>query len=134
MKRTLSQNKKLYKLLHITGMASLKNELILQYTHGRTEHSSEMTIDECTQLIKKLEELYEQKKESIQCDKLRKTIISLYRTIGYNIEGKADMIRIQEDVKNYWGKYLNDYNKEELIKIISVLKNKIVPFKLNSYE
>lgn len=74
------------------------------------------------------------KKTSIQCDKLRKTIISLYRTIGYNKDGKADMDRIYQDVKNYWKKDLNEFNQEELIKIISILKNKIIPFKLNSYE
>lgn len=62
MKRTLSQNKKLYKLLNNTGSIRYKNELILQYTNGRTEHSSQMSVDECAQLIKKLEEVYEQKK------------------------------------------------------------------------
>lgn len=134
MKRTLSQNRKLYKLINLAGVATLKDELVMQYTNGRTKHSNEMTIDECTQLIKKLEKLCAQKKESIKCDKLRKTIISLYRTIGYNKDGKADMDRIYQDVKNYWKKDLNEFNQEELIKIISILKNKIIPFKLNSYE
>lgn len=134
MKRTVSQNKLLYKLLSDTGTLAYKEELVIQFTNGRTTKSSEMTVEECTALIKRLLEFSQHKKKAIKLDKLRKTVISLYRTIGYNKDGKADMKRIYTDVKNYWGKDLNEYTEQELIKIISVLKNKIVPYKLNSYE
>lgn len=134
MKRTAKQNRLLHKLLTDTVAIAYKDNLVLQFTGGRTSKSSEMSVDECTALIKKLQELSNQQRNEIKLDKLRKTVISLYRTIGYNKDGKADMKRIYTDVKNYWGKDLNEYTEQELIKIISVLKNKIVPYKLNSYE
>lgn len=50
--RTLKQNNALHKLLDQRGFAQEdKADMVFDFTKGRTEHSSEMSFDECNAMI-----------------------------------------------------------------------------------
>lgn len=131
MKRTLLQNRKFYTLIHQLGLSDdVRRDLVSQYTNKRTVHSSEMTVSEMNRLLKALSETQQKMSPGYvsKNDKLRKTIISIFREMNYHNEaGKADMERIQGTVSKIWGKRLNDYTSDELSTIIAVLKRDWIP-------
>lgn len=54
---TPTQNRRLHHLLHRMGFMEEKSDLVIEATHGRTYHSSEMTFLEALDLINQLEDL-----------------------------------------------------------------------------
>ncbi len=55
MKRTDKQNKQLHSLITSKGIdGETKADMVFDFTNGRTEHSSEMTVTECKQMIEAL--------------------------------------------------------------------------------
>lgn len=105
-----------------------KEELIMTFTDNRTASRSLMYSNEAIELIVFLNNMLKNKSTTTKYvptdgnDHLRKKIISIFREMNYNLKGKADMERIQNTLLKYWKKQLNDYTKEELSKIISVLE------------
>lgn len=105
-----------------------KEDLILTYTEERSKSRTDMHYHEAVELIAFLKGLEAQATGTKYVatdgnDHLRKKIISLFREMNYNLNGKADMQRIQNTLLKYWKKQLNDYDANELSKIISVLEN-----------
>lgn len=122
-----ANNRRLHSLLTKRGMMDDKVELVLQFTNQRTKHSSAMSNDEARALINYLEGSSPKEIANVP-DKLRKRVISHFREMEYNKDGKADMERIEAEMVNHWHKKLNDYSVEELRKIIGVLERKWLPW------
>jgi len=123
--RTKSQNTKLYGLLMRTELWKQKSNLVLSFTKGRTEHSSEMTEGEAGELIKYLQGIERQAKASHaqRADDMRKKIISMAHEIGWEIPGtnKIDIQRIDRWAQKYGylHKSFNSYTYQELPKLVS---------------
>lgn len=86
MKRTTHQNKQLYSLLNelnITG--DIKADMVLTFTNGRTEKSSEMSKDECQRMIDKLSELTSRnaKQKNRETQHLRRNVFSLFYELNW---------------------------------------------------
>lgn len=130
-----NQIKIIITLLHACGLFEEKEKLVKEYTQGKSTHLSDMDEFQAECMINDLQE-YKNKNHLCYdaADKMRKKIISLFRAFGYNDNGKADMTRIYQTFKYYFNKELNDCSADELRKFLSVLQNKIFPYKLNQYE
>lgn len=132
MKRNISQNARLHALLGQLGIDSeTKEDLVLQFTNGRTSASSQMDVMECQYLINSLASTLRgshKPKVVDVSDKLRKKIISRFREMNYHTpKGTADMSRINETMRNKWGKDINGYTDVELRKIIAILEKEWLP-------
>lgn len=130
MKRSKRQNARFYSLISALNIdKELKDLLVYQYTSGRTTRSSDMEYGEMRLLLKELtEDLLTNQKNDNKANKLRRKIISLFREMDYHTEaGKADMTRIKATCLKVWKKDFNEYNTEELSRIIAVLQRDWVP-------
>ncbi len=119
MKILPAQNKTLHSLLYQTGMMPQKRNLVIGFTDGRTEHSSEMLATEADQLIKYLKDHDTPAQAS---NKMRRKIISMCHRLRWTVEpGKVDMERLNNWCieKSYLKKPLKDYAYNELPKLVS---------------
>lgn len=117
--------RKFYAMLNGAGLSNQKETLVSSFTQGRTVQLSEMLPKEFDSLLGYLERQPPQKTDPR--DQQRKHIIAVFREMGYNTGGRADMPRIKKAVFDKWGKDLNDYDTGELSRIVSVLKNTWLP-------
>ena len=118
MLRNSTQNKQLYLLLNKLGIDNeLKQEIVYRLTNGRTIKSSEMNVQECQAMINELNA----EPTMGKADKMRKKIISLFRKMGYLVNGKVDMVAVEAWVEKYGylHKSLNNYKYVELPKLVS---------------
>lgn len=99
--------------------------MIHTYTDGRTSSKTEMTDTEAEQLIRDLNGHNPAVPRSLvplDGDRQRKKIIGIFRSMGWEKDGKADMERIQAWIVKY-GKYnpkkLNEYTVRELPLLVS---------------
>lgn len=117
-------------LLRQLDIEDMKEELVMSYTDGRTKSRGEMMESEANELLDHLQGIAPGKTKEANYgkkDTMRKKIISKFREMNYNKDGKADMVAIQEKLVKYWKKKLNDYDFSELCMIISVLETKWIP-------
>ena len=128
MKRTEQQNKKFWKLINLLGInEDIKEELVYQFTGGRTIHSSEMTKEEMAELLKYLESILESwKNENKQKQKKRRQIFRLFYELGWidnNMSSADKMEKIQGFLRQRSGidKDLNSLSLKELNKVIKQL-------------
>jgi len=121
--RSESQNKLLHALLNATQLTDMKEELVLSYTGGRTEHSSEMSYTECEQLINALQQ---------DTNKMRRKILSICHQLGWYVRKNEvlqlsngrpilDMQRINDWCIKYSAQHkpLNDHSKKELRTLVT---------------
>lgn len=131
MIRTMQQNKALYSLISRLRIDDeTKQSLVMQFTKGRTTHSSEMFQHECDQLIEALQAKLPQPKPrrafvpknelEAKKERQRKRIISHLKEAGYMLpDGRADMHAINLWVKKQkFKKTLNQHTSEELSQLI----------------
>ncbi len=86
MKRTNSQNRRLYGLFGRLGIdEDTRKAMVLNVTRGRTEHTSEMTVDEAKTLIEILSaELRRAKKTQYEeANRLRRKVFKLFYELGW---------------------------------------------------
>lgn len=131
MKRTKEQNRILYSLLNRLGIdESVKAILVYNYTGGRTEHSSEMTMAECDAMIKDLRAELEKKeysKEGKERQYLRRKVFKLFYELGWinsdmtNVE-KIGIINDWLEKKTKFKRNLNGLSKAELEILIRQLR------------
>ena len=127
------QNKMLHALLAHANLTDQKANLVMSFTSGRTDKSSEMNAIEAKEMIAYLRQQIPDIKSNpleAKADKMRKKILSMARELGWTVlmtndEGikqlKADMLRINAWCAKYGylHKPLNNYTFEELPKLIS---------------
>lgn len=121
MIRTTTQNKRLHQLLcklHID--LDTKEQLVKQYTRGRTHRSSEMNMHECQALINRLSHEVTPTQEEMVLDRQRKRVISHMAQAGYVLPtGQPDMAAINAWVKQQkFKKKFNDHTSRELSVLI----------------
>lgn len=132
MQRTISQNRRLYTLFgKLKVDKETKEDLVSQYTSGRTLSSAEMTIPECQALINNLQHMANEtvkvmvtpKAPTAQnpSDKMRKKILSICHEMNWKEKGHLDWTRINGWLLKYGylKKPLNDYKALELPTLIT---------------
>ncbi len=136
MKRTLTQNKHLHKLLNQLNIdKETKASMVEQYTNGRTASSSEMNKNECQNLINALENQKKSTKVYVQYQRqhntfkhgLRRKIFSLMYELDFinssnTNERKHYVINSWIKKKMNLNKKLNYLTVEELNKLIKQLR------------
>lgn len=89
-------NKHLHALLTQLNLMEQKQDLVRQFTNGRTISSKDMSIDEARALIKSLEDQKEQRTK-----KMRAKIIHLLCLLGYTLDdGTPNYVRINRFIEN----------------------------------
>lgn len=99
-----------------------RHDLIHQYTEGRTNSTSKMWDSEARRLIANLQmEFNPQNADFLKGDPMRKKVIGLFRSMGKEEKGKADMDYINKWVeeKGPFKKPLNKHTNQELPKLIA---------------
>lgn len=135
MYRTITQNKQLHGLLAKLQIgADIKANMILQFTQGRTDKSSEMSVDECKFMIGALNRQWQDMKgqksakrqyNGIEQD-LRRKVFKLFYDIGFisssdNTQRKLFVINSWIGKKTQFEKTLNELNETELNSCIKQL-------------
>jgi hypothetical protein len=82
MTRSATQNKALHGLLMKLNIAAEhKAELVLSFTDGRTERSSEMTYAECQSFIQWCQS--QLREEEDKCQRMRRKILAICHELGW---------------------------------------------------
>jgi len=119
MALTLSIQRRLFATLRKVGIkdSDERHALIGTYTEGRTESTRDLTDNEALDLIRDLG----QSPQAAKSDRMRKKVIALFRSMGVEANGKADMVKIDDWCiqYGYLHKGLNKYATKELPKLIS---------------
>ena len=110
--------KRLFAVLREAGVNDTdeRHALIDTYTGGRTHSTKELNDNEALDLIHDLGTTMGSKS-----DRMRKKIIGIFRSMGVERDGKADMVKIDDWCVQYGylHKGLNDYRAKELPKLIA---------------
>lgn len=121
MALSLPVQRQLFAVLRKAGIDDdQRRDLIRQYTDGRTDSTTGMYDVEAGRLIANVRQQYNPLTDFWKGDPMRKKVIAICRSMGWEQEGKADMDRI-----NAWcvdrGPYkkpLNNHTTNELPKLI----------------
>ena len=119
--RTPDQNVRLHTLLHRLGLdLDAKEDLVSQYTDGRTVRSSEMNTYECDALIRALAKRTTPTGKELILDRKRKRVIAHLTQAGLQLpDGRPDMGAIHAWVeKQKFKKRFNKLTDGELSKLI----------------
>lgn len=122
------QKQVFYAILANKGILDQKENLVWGASNMRTQRCSELNYNEMKELLEKLQDPNpksqapspkSQQEQSM--DTMRKKIISNFRKMGYEKDGKADMYRINGWCLNYGHahKLMNNYSYEELVKLVT---------------
>lgn len=110
------------RLFALLGEAGIKDTddrhaLIHTYTGGRTSSTKNLTDKEGLSIIEDISKMF----PTNAPDRMRKKVIALFRSMGVETQGKADMVKIDDWCVQYGHKHrpLNDYRVKELPKLIS---------------
>lgn len=105
-----------------------KAELVSQYSEGRTESTTALSMEEARQLLLHLapdgNNPAPGKTKTNGGARMRRNIIAMAHEMGWKLEtGKADMERVNAwCLKQFGKKKLNDYTCEELPKLVFAFK------------
>ncbi|GGG33273.1 phage protein GemA/Gp16 family protein [Hymenobacter glacieicola] len=123
------QNKYLHKLLNDLDLMDVKKELVASFSGKGSESSKDLHYTEADSLIKYLERqssgALPTPEEEEASDKMRRKILSLAHEMQWELDnGKVDMARVNAwcQSKGFGKKVLNDYNHDQLTKLVSQFK------------
>lgn len=135
MKRTAAQNKALHGLLTKLNIADEhKAELVLSFTEGRTEHSSEMTYAECQLFIQWCQS--QAREEEDKCQRMRRKVLAICHDLQwYKCDSSGalikhlgrpvlDFVRIDAFCKERGNahKPLQQHTSAELTKLVTIFE------------
>lgn len=117
--------------LNSHNLQDMKDELVLQFTSGRTTHSSEMSIQEMRSLISHIEGTNLDSTNNVRADQMRRRILSMCYSLGWtsfdSISGanKVDMERLDNWMRKYSYKHkeLAKYDYYELTRLVTQFEN-----------
>jgi hypothetical protein len=142
-------NKQLHALLTQTGLMNMKEDLVMQYTDGKSKSSKDLHNVQAINLIHYLKDYLQKKQDGIGADvakrnynfnaqeyastaqRMRKKLISLcYNVFWVTYDGKADIERLDNWVQKQFCKCpLNSCTVKQLGTLITIFEQKIVkPF------
>lgn len=113
-----------------------KEELVYQYTNGRTTSSSKMLIDECQMLINYLNSIKRgmtPKPDAWKEDPanvMRRKLLAICHELHWTVNGKVDLVRLDDWLKKsgLHHKKLKDLTIEELPAQITQLEQVLKSF------
>lgn len=123
--RTDEQHKRLFGLLKHLGWIHYREDLALQYSNGRTKKTSQLTQFECAALIERLQNEADLRVPPKQKKMLSK-FFAICHKLGWQTDGEQlDYTRIDNWLRkySYLKKGINDYEEDELPKLISQIEN-----------
>lgn len=122
--RTLAQNVRLHTLIGLLHIdTDHKRELVEMASEGRVSSSAYLSINECSALIKHLQEICDRKDQAAV--KMRRKIMSLCYELGWTTKlGKVDYNHLNAWMLkfSYLHKPLMSYNSKELPKLVTQLE------------
>lgn len=119
--RTSNQHKRLHGRMallypkHLIG--EMKQSLALEYSKGRTSHTSELTEEECEKLIQSL--AVAQQKQPTEITKAMRKLFAIRNSLGWSYERLSEFIKEQTHGKKNHTRQLND---AEVNKLVSVME------------
>lgn len=116
---TTNQKKYAYGLLRRLGLNDDKEEIIFNFTNGRTSHISSMTHEEFGKFIEALDPNVKDKKE------MTGKVLSVAHELGWELaNGKVNMDKIDQFCmkRTPAKKALDRQSKEELIVTVTIFK------------
>lgn len=124
--RTPEQSKKFNTLIGKLGIdKETKAEMVSAISNGRTTTSAHLTVNECSQLINKLEHGFatpQRSRELTILDKARYRLLCTLRNKGFKTPtGKPDRSKIDAYTMHYWGKKVAAMDMSECNKYIAVV-------------
>jgi hypothetical protein len=139
MNHTIGRHRRLYGLLRDTGTQRYRHDLVLSFSHGRTDNSAELTDQEVDDLINHLSTKAPEKHGPTRSgvdykgQQMRRRILSLCHTIGWNsINPQTSKHEIDWDRLNGWmSKYgylhkkLNEYTFKELPRLVTQFEHMV---------
>jgi len=133
LKATKRQIKMLHAILARRGMMDMKQQLVSDASDGRTDHSTELRYGEITKLLTHLNQGVEMRLSADKeaGNKMRRRILSMCYSAGWtrfsvkDMKQAVDLARLDNwCIKySYLNKPLNDYNYNELPKLVSQFEN-----------
>lgn len=119
--RTIKQSLQLFAILEKYDLIEEREHLAAQYSKGRTERTSLLTVEECSELIRDLNQIGGE-----SCDKQRKRILSMAWELNWVVDvpgagRKVNVPRVDEWCKKYGFKKkgFNSYTDIELPRLVS---------------
>lgn len=119
-------NKQFHRFLTETGQMEDKANIVEMISRGRTRSSRELTDIEVRNYIIQGQPVHTPKVETTKkewqpkggevCDRKRKKIIAIFKSLGYSVQNAKDWC---SSLKGFQ-KEFNDYTSEELSKLISI--------------
>lgn len=124
MTRTVQQNARLHKLIGMLRItAEQKETLVLSYSDGRSSSSADLTVHECDELLRFLQQQYDaiNPYHDSRSQAMRRRFFSLVREKGWMIDNKINYERVNAWLTKYGylHKPLNKYTYSELPKLLS---------------
>lgn len=119
-----SQKSTIHAILRKMGMEGdkeYKQNLVIEYSNGRCTSTTDLYYQEANMIIDALNKVTGKTEEDIKADRMRKKIIGIARSAGWEVDGKADMNRINAwcKARGYIKKGLNDFTYKELPALVT---------------
>jgi hypothetical protein len=112
-------------MLSRLGLNSLKDDMVLGFTNGRTSHISEMTDAEALEMAANLQaEINKENEKGKAMNRMRRTVISTAYEMGWATPGdwKTAIQRIDEFNTGSHGKYkkkMQEHSYDELVNLVT---------------
>lgn len=124
MTRTVEQNKRLHLLICKLGICTEnKEDLVCSYSNGRATSSADLTVHECDELLRYLQNLANEQAgyHDQRAIAMRRKFFALVRDKGWMLNGKIDYVRVNKWLSKYGylHKSINEYKYAELPKLLS---------------
>lgn len=115
------QFRKMMALFQKSGLMGRRHAFAWDFSDGRTESTKDLSHKEVQNIISALEDHF---KDLDKADVMRKKMIALARQMHWEVDGKADMKRIDDFCKKNgpYKKSLNSHNIKELGILLGVFK------------
>lgn len=105
------------------GIPVNRDEVVSGLTQGRTKSLKDLSPGEYRELLHYMNQLvaHQRNADEVHCDKMRKKLIATLCKMGYTLQGRPDLLRINAWCVEYGHghKMLNAYMRQELPKLIN---------------
>lgn len=103
------------------GDKEYKQNLVIEFSNGRATSSKDLYYREAEMLIEHLNKATGKTEDDIKADRMRKKIIGIARSKGWELDGKADIQRIDGWCRKYGTghKGFNEYTVKELPALVT---------------
>lgn len=120
--KSKAQNANLWVLIKKLRLPNdVKEDLVFQYTQGRSRSTRELTASECASMTAHLRRLESDMMRNSPANRMRRKILSICHEINWRKDGKIDWKHLNEWLTKYGylHKRLNQYTEQELPKLVT---------------